>query len=143
MTLAFRPDETSPLADALLADLGVAPERAIAAGDEMLGFLAAAQAGDRERALCEYFRSGASIADSLGQVLRWRFGDFGQTWDEDCYWSAGRNYLINLLGLDFRSASWTWNYEPVAHVGYAHFLFDIRSDSAGAATCRARQRPPS
>src|SRR5262245_2600183 len=78
MTLAFRPDETSPLADALLAELGVAPGRAIDARDEMLGFLAAAQEGDRERALCQYFRSGASLADSLGQVLRWRFGEPGR-----------------------------------------------------------------
>ncbi len=78
MTLAFRPDETSPLTDALLAELGAAPARAIDARDEMLGFLAAAQAGDRERGLCQYFRSGASIADSLGQVLRWRFGETGR-----------------------------------------------------------------
>src|SRR6185295_18922355 len=73
-----RPDETSPLADALFAELGVAPARAIDARDEMLDFLAAAQAGDRERGLCQYFRSGASIADSLGQVLRWRFGEPGR-----------------------------------------------------------------
>lgn len=78
MTLAFRPDETSPLADALLAELGAAPARAIDARDEMLGFLAAAQGGDRERGLCQYFRSGASIADSLLQVLRWRFGEPGR-----------------------------------------------------------------
>ncbi|HEY7214096.1 MAG TPA: class I SAM-dependent methyltransferase [Thermoanaerobaculia bacterium] len=78
MTLAFRPDETSPLADALFAELGAAPARAIDARDEMLGFLAAAQGGDRERGLCQYFRSGASIADSLTQVLRWRFGEPGR-----------------------------------------------------------------
>lgn len=35
----------------------------------------------------------------------------GQTWDEDVYFGAGRNYLQNLLGLDFRPASWVWNYE--------------------------------
>ena len=35
MTLAFRPDETSPLAEALLAELGAAPARAIDARDEM------------------------------------------------------------------------------------------------------------
>jgi SAM-dependent methyltransferase len=78
MTLAFRPDETSPLVDALLADLSAAPERAIDARDEMLDFLAATHGGDRERALYHYFRSGASIADSLGQVLRWRFGEPGR-----------------------------------------------------------------
>jgi SAM-dependent methyltransferase len=81
MTLACRSDEPHPLADALLADLGIAPgtlERAIDERDEMLEFLAAANEGDRERALCQYFRSGASIADSLAQVLSWRFGDLGR-----------------------------------------------------------------
>ena len=81
MTLAFRSDETSSLVEILLADLGIAPGtlvRAIDDRDEMLGFLAATCEGDRERALCQYFRSGASIADSLLQVLRWRFGDPGR-----------------------------------------------------------------
>ncbi|MBT8494155.1 MAG: glycosyltransferase family 39 protein [Deltaproteobacteria bacterium] len=35
----------------------------------------------------------------------------GQTWDEDVNWSAGRNYLVNLLSLDFARESWRWNYE--------------------------------
>ena len=81
MPLAFRSNETSPLVEALLTDLGIAPgsfERAIDARDEMLGFLEGAREGDREQALFQYFRSGASIADSLGQVLRWRFGDLGR-----------------------------------------------------------------
>ena len=78
MTLAFRPDETSPLVAALLRDLKAdqaGPDLAIDGRDEMLGFLVDAFEGDRDRALFAYFRSGASIADSLGQVLRWRFGD--------------------------------------------------------------------
>lgn len=77
MPLAFHPDETSPLVAALLSDLGIAPGAlalAVDARDEMLGFLIDSFAGDRDRALFGYFRSGASIADSLGQVLRWRFG---------------------------------------------------------------------
>ncbi|HEY3568323.1 MAG TPA: class I SAM-dependent methyltransferase [Thermoanaerobaculia bacterium] len=84
MPLAFHPDETSPLVAALLSDLGIAPgtlELAIDARDEMLGFLVDSFAGDRDRALFGYFRSGASIADSLGQVLRWRFGP--PPWRED------------------------------------------------------------
>jgi 4-amino-4-deoxy-L-arabinose transferase-like glycosyltransferase len=55
------------------------------------------------------------------------------------------NRLTGVLGTrkNWRAPAWTWNYEPVAHVGYAHFLFDIRPDSAGATTCGARQGPPS
>jgi len=74
MTLAFRSDETSPLVATLLEDLHADVDLTIDARDEMLGFLSDAFEGDRERALFAYFRSGASIADSLGQVLRWRFG---------------------------------------------------------------------
>ena len=38
-------------------------------------------------------------------------GDQGQTWDEDVNWAAGRNYVTNLLALDFSERSWVWNYE--------------------------------
>ncbi len=38
-------------------------------------------------------------------------GDQGQTWDEDVNWSAGRNYITNLLSLDFSDAAWRWNYQ--------------------------------
>ena len=38
-------------------------------------------------------------------------GDQGQTWDEDVNWAAGRNYVTNLLALDFADRSWIWNYE--------------------------------
>jgi len=38
-------------------------------------------------------------------------GDAGQTWDEDVNWAAGRNYVTNLVALDFSERSWIWNYE--------------------------------
>lgn len=82
MTLAFRPDETHPRVSALLADLGIAPgtlDLAVDDRDEMLGFLVESHGGDRDRALFQYFQSGESIADSLGQVLRWRFAGSGKT----------------------------------------------------------------
>jgi SAM-dependent methyltransferase len=75
MPLAFGPDSANPLVAALLAELGTAPELAVDEGDEMLAYLATLFEGDRERALFEYFRSGASIAAALAQVLQWRFGD--------------------------------------------------------------------
>lgn len=80
MTLAFRPDEASPLVLSALPDSSPAgrPDLAIDARDEMLGFLVDAFEGDRERALFQYFRSGWSIADGMFQILRWRFGDPGR-----------------------------------------------------------------
>lgn len=38
-------------------------------------------------------------------------GGAGQTWDEDVYWSAGRNDVTNWLSLDFRPSSWRANFE--------------------------------
>lgn len=47
-----------------------------------------------------------------GVLLRWLDLDgAGQTWDEDVNWAAGRNYVSNVLALDFRATSWVWNYE--------------------------------
>jgi SAM-dependent methyltransferase len=77
MTLAFSSAETSPYVRAFLADQGIADgalDLAIDDRDEMLSFLVQSHAGDRERALFAYFRSGLSIADSMTQILRWRFG---------------------------------------------------------------------
>lgn len=78
MTLAYRPDETSPFVRAFLADRGIEPgslDLAIDDRDEMLSFLVQNLEGDRERALFGYFRSGLSVADTMLQILRWRFGD--------------------------------------------------------------------
>ncbi len=45
-------------------------------------------------------------------VIRWiDLSGHGQTWDEDVNWASGRNYVTNLLSLDFRGSSWSWNYE--------------------------------
>lgn len=41
----------------------------------------------------------------------WDLGSAGQTWDEDVYFSAGRNQWLNLLAADFRASSWQWNLE--------------------------------
>jgi 4-amino-4-deoxy-L-arabinose transferase-like glycosyltransferase len=38
-------------------------------------------------------------------------GGHGQTWDEDVNWSAGRDYITNVLSLDFRPSAWRWNLE--------------------------------
>jgi SAM-dependent methyltransferase len=74
MSLAYRPEETSPFVRAFLDDRGLSGlDLAIDERDEMLGFLVGGMDGDRDKALFAYFRSGLSIADALLQVLRWRF----------------------------------------------------------------------
>jgi 4-amino-4-deoxy-L-arabinose transferase-like glycosyltransferase len=89
--------------------------------------------------------AGAAVFSAALAMRFWRFGEFGQTWDEDCYWSGGRNYLVNLARLDFRPDSWAWNHEhpPVAKylIGLAALWHDgygpARAMEAllGAATC--------
>ena len=37
--------------------------------------------------------------------------DVAQTWDEDEYWSAGRNDVLNVLRHDTGEASWRWNFQ--------------------------------
>jgi SAM-dependent methyltransferase len=77
MDLAFDPASPPPHLRTLLCDLGLAPgtlDLAVDRRDEMLAFLLESESGDLDRALFTYFRSGASLADALGQVLRWRFG---------------------------------------------------------------------
>lgn len=50
----------------------------------------------------------------------------GPTWDEDVNWSAGKNYISNLLSLQFADELWLWNFEHppvskyIAGIG-AHF----------------------
>jgi 4-amino-4-deoxy-L-arabinose transferase-like glycosyltransferase len=52
------------------------------------------------------------IVLAAGLLLRlWDLDGAGQTWDEDVNWAAGRNYVSNLVALDFSQSSWTWNYE--------------------------------
>jgi 4-amino-4-deoxy-L-arabinose transferase-like glycosyltransferase len=47
-----------------------------------------------------------------GVAIRWLdLGNFGQAWDEDVNWAAGRNYITNLVSLDFSDRSWLWNFE--------------------------------
>ncbi|MBL4636460.1 MAG: glycosyltransferase family 39 protein, partial [Kofleriaceae bacterium] len=54
---------------------------------------------------------GAGLFALALLVRLYGLGDAGQTWDEDVNWSAGRNYITNLLNLDFSESSWKWNYE--------------------------------
>lgn len=60
-------------------------------------------------------------------------GGAGQTWDENTNWSAGRNYITNLLSLDFSQASWGWNYEHPPVMKYLAGLGAQWSDGYGPA----------
>jgi 4-amino-4-deoxy-L-arabinose transferase-like glycosyltransferase len=44
-------------------------------------------------------------------VRLYGLGDAGQTWDEDEYWSSGRNYVVNVLAHDASPAAWRWNFQ--------------------------------
>ena len=77
-TTVGRRGRPSPL-EQLLAGWGGSPDEgrfAIDPRDEMLEFLVGVHV-DPEQARCGYYRSGQSIADTLGQVLAWRFGPGG------------------------------------------------------------------
>jgi 4-amino-4-deoxy-L-arabinose transferase-like glycosyltransferase len=67
-------------------------------------------------------------------VIRWiDLSGHGQTWDEDVNWSAGRNYVTNLLSLDFRSQSWIWNYEHPPIMKYLEGIGAQFADGYGPA----------
>ena len=48
-------------------------------------------------------------------------------------WSAGRNYVINLLELDFNRESWRWNFEHPPLTKYIAGMGALLSDGYGAA----------
>jgi 4-amino-4-deoxy-L-arabinose transferase-like glycosyltransferase len=83
----------SLIAVALLAWLAFALRRSLAAVDRRLAL------------------AGAGVFVFALAVRLVELSAAGQTWDEDVNWSAGRNYIVNLLGLDFSAPSWRWNYE--------------------------------
>ena len=58
---------------------------------------------------------------------------FGQTWDEDVNWAAGRNYITNILSLDFRASSWTWNFEHPPIMKYLEGIGAQFADGFGPA----------
>ena len=60
-------------------------------------------------------------------------GAAGQTWDEDEYWCAGRNYLQNILALDFSPHAWRWNYEHPPVTKYLAGLGALWADGYGPA----------
>ncbi len=58
---------------------------------------------------------------------------FGQTWDEDVNWAAGRNYVTNVLGLDGSRDAWSWNYEHPPVMKYVAGIGAQLADGFGPA----------
>lgn len=61
-------------------------------------------------------------------VRLWDLGAAGQTWDEDTYWSAGRNYVQNLVRGDLDTLAWRWNYEHPPVTKYLAGLGGLAED---------------
>ena len=67
-------------------------------------------------------------------AVRWiDLSGFGQAWDEDTNWSAGRNYVTNLLGLDFRATAWSFNFEHPPIMKYLDGIGAQLADGYGPA----------
>jgi 4-amino-4-deoxy-L-arabinose transferase-like glycosyltransferase len=58
---------------------------------------------------------------------------FGQTWDEDVNWGAGRNYVTNLVSLDLSDGSWMWNFEHPPVMKYLEGIGAQFADGFGPA----------
>ncbi len=124
----------APLAEARFDHPGAARTDAAAAWAIVLAFAAAILWSLRARigAISGPVLLGAGAVFALALLVRvLDLGNAGQTWDEDTYWSAGRNYVQNLVRGDVSEPAWIWNYEhpPVSkylaglgglwHDGYA------------------------
>jgi 4-amino-4-deoxy-L-arabinose transferase-like glycosyltransferase len=91
-------------------------------------------ARDRLRAVPRdhYLAMGAVLAGAL--LARWiDLSGHGQTWDEDVNWAAGRNYITNILSLDFHARSWIWNYEHPPVMKYLEGIGAQFADGFGPA----------
>jgi 4-amino-4-deoxy-L-arabinose transferase-like glycosyltransferase len=60
-------------------------------------------------------------------------GGGGQTWDEDTYWSSGRDYVQNLVRGDLSDGAWIWNYEHPPVSKYLAGLGGLWQDGFGGA----------
>jgi 4-amino-4-deoxy-L-arabinose transferase-like glycosyltransferase len=70
----------------------------------------------------------------VGLIVRlWDLSRAGQTWDEDVYWSAGRNYVSNLLGGNLRTSYFAWNIEHPALAKWLYGPASLISEGFGPA----------
>jgi len=83
---------------------------------------------DRRAAICFGAVFGLALAVRLIGL-----SSAGQTFDEDVNWSAGRNYITNLLSLDFAQDSWRFNYQHPPVMKYIAGVGAQFSDGYGPA----------
>lgn len=77
---------------------------------------------------------GTGAVFALALVVRLvDLGGAGQTWDEDTYWSSGRDYIQNLVRGDLSDGAWVWNYEHPPVSKYLAGLGGLWQDGFGAA----------
>ncbi|HEY3805338.1 MAG TPA: glycosyltransferase family 39 protein [Kofleriaceae bacterium] len=88
----------------------------------------------RLRALPRSWWLAMAAIFAVACVVRWLdLSGHGQTWDEDVNWSAGRNYVTNLLALDFRAGSWSWNFQHPPVMKYLEGIGAQFADGFGPA----------
>jgi 4-amino-4-deoxy-L-arabinose transferase-like glycosyltransferase len=77
---------------------------------------------------------GTAAVFALAMLVRvWDLGGGGQTWDEDTYWSSGRDYIQNWVRGDFSDGAWVWNYEHPPVSKYLAGLGGLWQDDYGGA----------
>jgi 4-amino-4-deoxy-L-arabinose transferase-like glycosyltransferase len=54
---------------------------------------------------------GVAIFVVAAAIRLWQLDGTGQTWDEDEYWSAGRNYVQNLFEGNTSDVAWSYNQQ--------------------------------
>ena len=78
---------------------------------------------------------------ALGLAFRlWDLSGAGQTWDEDVYWTAARNFADNLLAGDGRAMVWDANREHPALAKWLYAPATVFSEGLGAARANRRLR---
>lgn len=115
---------------------GAAPLDGVFASLILLTIVASVLYASRERLRLvpreTWLAMGAILA--VACIARWiDLSGFGQTWDEDVNWAAGRNYVTNLLSLDFHASSWTWNFEHPPMMKYLAGIGAQLADGFGPA----------
>ena len=80
-------------------------------GAVILGLVAWYLRGRWRRAPRALVVATLAVFAAAAAIRLYDLGGAGQTWDEDVNWTAGRNYVANVLAADADPWSWVWNYE--------------------------------